>query len=89
MSQKKINPSESDLRKSAFDWINKTGNYGAEDVPEGWLTCQQICELKNITTGQAEGLIRRMINNGEWQKKEFRIKIGGAGIKKVMHYTGK
>lgn len=89
MNRKKINPSESELRNSAFDWINKTENYLEENVPEGWLTCQQICHMKNMTTGQAETLLRRMINNGEWKKKSFRIKIGGAGVKSVLHYTGK
>ena len=89
MSQKKINPSESELRNSAYDWINKTEEYTVENVPEGWLTCQQICEIKNISIGQAEVLVKKMVNNGEWQKKKFRIRTGGAGVKPVMHYTGK
>jgi hypothetical protein len=89
MNRKKINPSESELRNSAFNWLNKADDYSVEEVPEGWLTCQQIAELKNMTLPQTEGLVRKMVDNGDWQKRSFRIRAGGAGVKKVMHYTGK
>jgi hypothetical protein len=89
MNQKKLNPSESELRNSAYDWIHKLDDYTEEAVPKGWLTAKQICDLKGITIGQAEGLIRRMVRSKEWVSKKFTIRSGGAGIKKVMHYKGK
>jgi hypothetical protein len=89
MNRKKINPSESELRNSAYNWLNKADDYSIEEVPEGWLTCQQIAELKNITAPQAEGLVRKMVDNGDWKKRSFRIRAGSAGVRMVMHYTGK
>jgi hypothetical protein len=89
MNQKKLNPSEAELRNSAFDWVHRIDNYTEEVVPKGWLTAKQICDLKGLTIGQVEGLIRRMIRSKEWVSKKFIIRNGGAGVKKVMHYKGK
>ena len=89
MNQKKLHPSESELRNSAYDWVHKIDNYTEEVVPKGWLTCKQICDLKGLTIGQAEGLIRRMVRSQLWERKLFTVRSGGAGVKKVMHYKGK
>ena len=92
MSRKKIDPTEAELRNSAHDWLHKMADefgIGSDEVPIGWLTVQDICRMKDITTGEAEGFVRRAIEAGKMEKKQFRVKTGGAGLKKVFHYKGK
>jgi hypothetical protein len=92
MSRKKLNPTEAELRNSAHDWLHVMADeFGVSPdiIPEGWVTVQDICKIKNITTGEAEGFVRRAVDAGKMEKKQFRVKSGGAGLKKVFHYYKK
>jgi hypothetical protein len=92
MSRKKqnlLNPSELDLKNSAYAWIQQTNEIKEDEVPLGWVNAKQLCEIWNLSIGKVETIINKNLSSNKWEKKQFRIKIGGAGVKPTWHYRGK
>jgi len=79
MNQKKLHPSEADLKSSIYSWVDKTDKPPktvVEEVPEGWMTMQQMADYKKVPITTMNSRIARHIKAGTVQKKEFLIKNG-------------
>jgi len=82
MSQKKINPSSADLRKSILDTIGQT--MGSEVPREEdfdnteWVTVKRMAQHQNITEDAASKRLKRAFKKGELEMKTIRCICGSA-----------
>lgn len=75
-------------KKSPNDWLAEMMGDGKEDVvPEGWLTAAQIAEANRVTVKTVSNRMDSLILAGKVQKKQFRIRYEGRGIRSIWHYA--
>jgi len=82
MSQKKLNPSSADLRKSILDTIGQT--MGSEVPREEdfdnteWVTSKRMSQHLNISEDAASKRLKRAFKKGELEMKTIRCMCGSA-----------
>jgi hypothetical protein len=86
----KKKPIVSHPAKSANEWLadimQATYPTGRVDqVPEGWLTINQMAEITNTAVTTISHKMIRMVKAGKLQRKKFRISSGRATAE-VWHY---
>jgi hypothetical protein len=59
-----------------------------DDVPEGWLTSEQVGKQMNLNFGQASKFLAMMIQDGVVEKKKFKVlsKHGTGIVRPTEHY---
>jgi predicted transcriptional regulator len=59
-----------------------------DDVPEGWLTSEQVGKQMNLNFGQASKFLALMIQDGVVEKKKFKVlsKHGTGIVRPTEHY---
>jgi len=62
---------------------------GLDDVPEGWMTCQQWSKALNKSLCVTSRKIKALIEQGKWESKTFRIMTSRRGPYPVPHYRKK
>jgi len=88
MSQKKLAPSEADLRRSATDWLAvlaEAGKKAADVVPCGFKTVDQIAQ----ETGKSVTMTRLYVREALKQKlvEETKLKVEAGGkLYPTFHY---
>ena len=88
MSRKKLNPSESDLRKSVNDWagiIADAVQSQIESVPQGWQTMSEISAELGLSEAQTRQRLKPLKESGAVISKKFTIQAGER-IYPVLHY---
>lgn len=94
MHQKKprrLDPSEKELRDSAYDWINDIEGIvknELDEVPEGWATVEKMARIKGINIKTMEYQLKEAVAKGKLQRKQFRIQNGRAK-QMIWHYYKK
>lgn len=58
---------------------------GAEEVPKGWETAQEIAVHMDRSLSRTNNLLTRWVGDGSAEKKSFRIKRGER-ILPIPHY---
>jgi len=85
MNQKKINPSESDLRKSILDSISEKLNLEIpreEDFENTeWVNAKQMAKYQNISIDASTKRLRRSHQRGELEMKTIMCRCGNATAK--------
>jgi predicted ArsR family transcriptional regulator len=63
-------------------------NKQTDDVPEGWLTSEQVGKQMNLSFGQASKFLAMMIQDGVVEKKKFKVlsKHGTGIVRPTEHY---
>jgi hypothetical protein len=77
-------------QKSANDWLadimGQVGNSGkVDEVPEGWMTQNEIAASQGIPMSTAFSRIMSRINAGLMQRRKFRV-VCGRITTEVWHY---
>jgi len=89
MSQKKLNPSSADLRKSVLNTIAQTiGSQipREEDFEDTeWVTAKQMAKHQNISEDAAASRLKRAFKRGELDRKTILCKCGN-GTTKINLY---
>jgi hypothetical protein len=85
MSRQKLNPSESELRESALEaekW--KQALHGLDDTT-GWKTAKEIAEYLNLKPTATKERLRRGIEKGTTEMKEFLVCVNGRTQRKPYY----
>jgi hypothetical protein len=78
MSRKRLDPSESELQRSASEWLGILSNAGKipDEVPPGFKTIEQISK----ETGKSSTMVRRQLNEavklGLVERQKFNVPTG-------------
>jgi len=91
MNQKKLNPSESDLKASIYAWTDKIDTppkAEVDKVPEGWVTMKQLADHKKVPLTTMYSRVARHLKAGTMQQKEFLIHNGRC-TQYITHYYKK
>ena len=94
MHQKKprrLDPSEKELRDSAYDWINDIEGIAQnelDEVPEGWATSEMMARIKGLAHKTMEYQLKEAVAKGKLQRKQFRIQNGRCK-QMIWHYYKK
>lgn len=79
MSQKKLDPSESDLRKSASEWLGiltRAAKKTADEVPPGFKTVAQIARETNRGESQTRRMVKEAVRLGLAEERKFSVDVG-------------
>ncbi|NDC18765.1 MAG: hypothetical protein EBZ87_00645 [Microbacteriaceae bacterium] len=59
-----------------------------DEIPEGWLTSEEVGRQMNIKFGQASKFLRIMIKDGLVEKRKFKVisKHGTGLVRPTEHY---
>lgn len=60
-------------------------NYGVDVVPEGWINAYQYAILNGVSASSASNFLRRAVQAGRADSKNYRLKSGTA-IRVVTHF---
>lgn len=79
MNQKKLDPSESDLRRSASEWLgilSRAAKKTPDEVPNGFKTVSQIARETNRGESQTRRMIKEAVKMGLAEERKFSIDVG-------------
>lgn len=69
----------------AFANVQRELNGQADEVAEGWLTCEQWATATGQSNTNAGKIIKRAVEAGKMEAAKFRI-ISGGSIRAIPHY---
>lgn len=79
MSQKKLDPSESDLHQSASKWLgilSRAAKKTADEVPKGFKTVAQIARATNRGESQTRKYLKEAVKLGLAEERKFSVDVG-------------
>lgn len=59
---------------------------GAEKIPDGWYTRQEIAKALNRSQARADELICDMVKHKLMERKEFKVRTN-AGVRRIPHFS--
>ena len=85
--KKKSNVTAEQIESSLAKWceVLSAGQAVAEEVPPGWFTVKQLAEARNRSECITSEQVRRMLERGQVEKRQFTIKLAER-IRPVSHY---
>jgi DNA replication protein DnaD len=83
--------SKTSIKKAANSWLDeimetKFATTQIDEVPEGWMTLNQMASHAQVHISTMNGRIQMLIGSGILQKKKFRINTG-RHVCDVWHYN--
>jgi len=82
MNQKKLDPSEADLRTSILDSIAKIINRPTEEElsVDGWITAKQLASHLSVTYDSVSKKLQKQVEKGEMESKQEICKCGNSVV---------
>jgi hypothetical protein len=77
------------MKKTANDWaelIASASKKQVDDIPDGYLTCQQIAKQENKDVKFIQKKIKFLIEDGKIEFKKFKIKQYSGVVFPTIHY---
>lgn len=85
MNQKKLNPSEAEIRESAIQAQKWKNILAPEEDRTDWFTAKQIEKLIGLKATATKHRIKQKIDEGKCERKDFTVFENGKAVSKP-HY---
>ena len=74
-------------KETANDWVSEMlGASRPDEIPEGWLSIADMASKLQMPIRTASNRALLLVQQGQLQRRQFKVKIPGRGLSPVWYY---